>query len=167
MATATEQLNQPMQGGVTSDDKKRICFVCTGNTCRSPMAAAVANAISKAENVAVSACSAGLYAAEGVPISEHAVSALERAAIAPIKGMDYHAHTAQNLTAALVAQSDWLIPMTPTHAMELMMRYPEAVKKIVCMPRPISDPFGGDLRTYEVCLAEITDGVRTLLHGEV
>ena len=167
MATVTEQLNQPMQNGTTSDAGKRICFICTGNTCRSPMAAAIANALAKTDGLAISACSAGLYASAGAPISEHAVSALERAEIAPIDGMDYHAHTAQNLTAALVAQSDWLIPMTPTHAMELMMRYPDAVKKIVCMPRPISDPFGGDLRVYEACLSEITDGVRALLRGEV
>ena len=167
MAAVTERLIQPTRDGVQPDGSKRICFVCTGNTCRSPMAAAVANAIAKSEGLSILADSAGLYAAEGEPIAEYAVQALERVGIESIDGRDYHAHTANNLTDALVAGADWLIPMTQTHAMELILRYPDAVKKIVCMPHRIFDPYGGNLQVYEACLAEIVNGVRALLHGEV
>ena len=167
MATATEQLSRPMQDGTAHDDIKHVCFICTGNTCRSPMAAAVANALARTEKFPICARSAGLYALEGDPISEHAVLALEQADVAPIDEMDYHAHTARNLTDDVVARCDLLIAMTRTHAMELIMRYPDAAKKIVCMPRQISDPYGGNLQVYQACLAEITDGVRALLFGEV
>ena len=164
MATATEQLSRPMRDGVTSDHAKRICFVCTGNTCRSPMAAAVANALAHAEGISVRADSAGLYAVQGDPISKNAILALEKADVEPVSGMDYHTHTAENLTDEAISSLDLLIPMTRTHAMELILRYPDAVKKIVCMPRQISDPFGGDLRVYQECLAEIVDGVDGLIH---
>ena len=167
MAAATEQLSQPMRDGVASDDIKRICFVCTGNTCRSPMAAAVANALARTEGLLICAHSAGLYALDGAPISENAVLALEKANVAPIAEMNYHAHTAKNLTDEAVARCDLLIPMTRTHAMELILRYPDVAKKIVCMPRQISDPYGGNLQVYQACLAEITEGVRALLFGEV
>ena len=167
MATATEQLSRPMQDGTAHDDIKHVCFICTGNTCRSPMAAAVANAMAHAEALPICAHSAGLYALEGSPISENAVLALEAADVMPVAGMDYHAHRANSLTDDVVSRCDLLIPMTRTHAMELIMRHPDAAKKIVCMPRQISDPYGGNLQVYQACLAEITDGVRALFFGEV
>ena len=156
----------------------RVCFVCTGNTCRSPMAEAVANALAQAEladypeairsslTPRLQATSAGLYPSVGEPISRHAVEALEAAGVAAVEGRDYHAHTARALDSATVEASDRLIAMTPSHAMELLLRYPEAAQRIVCMPLPIADPFGGDLDTYAQCLAQITEGVRALLFEE-
>ena len=152
-----------------------VCFVCTGNTCRSPMAAAVANAMAEAELAqypdavrdAVSprlvAISRGLYAADGEPISENAVLALEGAGIAPSAGNDYHSHTARAVCDADVENTDLFVAVCPGHAMELLMRFPNAAQRIVCMPRAISDPWGGDLGRYATCLREITDGVRELL----
>ena len=153
----------------------RICFVCTGNTCRSPMAAAVANAMAAKALDALpeavrgsalpmlDAISRGLYAANGEPISPQAVAALEDAGVKPVAGRDYHLHTAAGLTEADANDADWLVAMSGGHVMELLMRFPQAAQKIVCMPRPISDPFGGSLEVYRTCLAEITEGVRELL----
>ena len=148
---------------------RRVCFVCTGNTCRSPMAEAVANAILKEVNatapVCVEAFSAGLYAVEGEPISPLARLALENADVAPISGHDYRTHTAHTITATEAEQFDLLIPMSRTHAMELIFRFPNAVRRIVCMPREIPDPYGGDAQVYADTLAEIEAGVRELLQG--
>lgn len=156
-------------GGKTQMQPKRVTFVCTGNTCRSPMAAAVANALIRArdgENSAWVATSAGLYAGEGDPITPHAVEALERAGVEAVKGLDYHAHTAHTVTEADAEAAELLVAVSASHAMELLFRFPEAAHKIVCMPQAISDPFGGDLAGYEACLAEITACVRALLLGE-
>ena len=149
--------------------EKNVIFVCTGNTCRSPMAAAVANALACArdgDHPALVATSAGLYALEGDPITPHAVEALERAGIKAVKGLDYHAHTAHTVTEADAEAAELLVAVSASHAMELLLRFPAAAHKIVCLPRAISDPFGGDLARYEACLAEITDGVKELLFGE-
>ena len=157
---------------------RRVCFVCTGNTCRSPMAEAVANALSaqalnaypeavrEALTPRVQAFSAGLYAENGTPISRHACLALELDGVLPVKERDYHNHTAHTITEEDAEHADLLVAMTPAHAMELMMRFPAAAKRIVLMPTAISDPFGGDLSIYRKCLSEITDGVRKLLFEE-
>lgn len=156
----------------------RVCFICTGNTCRSPMAAAVANALAEGELAAypaavrealsprLQATSRGLYAAEGEPIASNARRALEEAEFSPAPCEDYRFHTARNLTDAEAAQFDLLVAMSAGHAMELMMRHPEASSRIVCMPTPISDPYGGDLSVYRACLAEIAEGVKRLLFAE-
>ena len=145
----------------------RVCFVCTGNTCRSPMAAAVANAMAAQGALTgaptVEAMSAGLYAAEGEPIAQNAVLALEDANIVPVSGRDYHDHTAHTLTAEEAERFDLLIGLGGGHCMELLMRFPQVAQRIVGMPTPISDPYGGSLTVYRQCLEEITRGVRELL----
>ena len=141
----------------------RVCFVCTGNTCRSPMAAAVANFLAKQTERQLDAFSAGLYAFEGDPIAANAVSALENAGVVPISARDYHAHTAHTLGDEEAKTYHLLVGMGKSHVMELMMRYPALANRILCMPTPISDPFGGDLAAYEECLREITRGVEELL----
>lgn len=153
----------------TQETPRRICFVCTGNTCRSPMAAAVANAMARerdGEARSLIATSAGLYAVEGDPITPEAVAALETAGVRVVEGADYHAHTAHTVSDADAEAVDLLVAVSGSHAMELLFRFPSAAHKIVCLPQAISDPFGSDLARYEACLVEITAGVRTLLFAE-
>lgn len=169
----TQVKAEPTQQTPQDGNLLRVCFVCTGNTCRSPMAAAVANAMAQPSQAfpesvraqlspTLKAYSAGLYAGEGDPISPHAVKALECADIAPVAGLDYHTHTAHTITEQETEHYDWLVALSNSHAMELLMRFPQAARKIVRMPTPISDPYGGDLARYQACLAEIMQGVRTL-----
>lgn len=168
MSACVEEMKKEIQ---VSDKVStlRVCFVCTGNTCRSPMAAAVANALSqtvgnKNQNIrSIEAFSAGLYANEGEPVSPRAVDALEKANIKPVKGHDYHAHTAHTLTAEEAERMDWIVGLSGGHCMELLMRFPQAATKIVGMPKAIADPYGGDSTVYEMCLAQIVDGVKQLL----
>ena len=150
---------------------RRICFVCTGNTCRSPMAEAVANACifgaqSKPAEVRAEAFSRGLYAHENEPISRGALDALESAQIPVIEGHDYRKHTAHTLTEQDVASFDLLIGMTASHAMEMMMRFPQAAGRITCMPQQIADPYGGDAETYRACLEQIRACVGQMLGTE-
>ena len=148
------------------ENEIRVCFVCTGNTCRSPMAAAVANFLAKergADEKKIVAVSAGLYANDGEPISARAVEALEQAGITPIAGKDYHTHTAHTLTAEEIERIDLFVGLGGGHCMELLMRYPQAATRITAMPNPIADPYGGDGMIYAACLAQITAGVKQLL----
>ena len=171
----TEEKTVPTQVGEKLPRPLRVCFVCTGNTCRSPMAAAVANDLackpfrSLPESVrgcavpAVEAVSAGLFANVGEPISRNAVQALEQAGVLPVPEHDFHTHTARNLTQEGAAFCDLIIAMTPGHAQQLLMAMPDQLSKIRVMPEPVPDPYGGDLAAYAACLEKITDGVRKLL----
>lgn len=166
-AERTQEENRP----------RRLLFVCTGNTCRSPMAEAVARHLLEERRLALpepirdltvpefEVSSAGLYANEGDPISENAVRALEEAGIEPLPPRDYHGHRAHRLTAAEAEICDILVGMTPEHALGLMMQFPAVASRVRTMPQAIPDPFGGDLEVYRTCLAAITAGVRELLFG--
>lgn len=151
-----------------TEQRLTVCFVCTGNTCRSPMAAAVANALAQQLQAGegsprIVAFSAGLYAADGECISPRAVDALEAAGIPAVPERDYHAHRAHTLTAEEAERADLLVGMSAGHCMELLMRYPQAVSKIAGMPESIADPYGGDGAVYAECLTQIIDGVKALL----
>lgn len=175
---ATKSTVAPMCDGRETNEIKRICFVCTGNTCRSPMAAAVANAMAQKElsllpasvrDLAMpgfQAFSAGLYAHDGDPIAHQAILALEEANVQPANGLDYHTHTARNLTEKDAAGFDLLIGLTREHAMGLMIRFPHLAQRITFFPVDISDPYGGSLRVYRDCLTEIRSGIASLLFSE-
>lgn len=89
-----------------------ILFVCTGNTCRSPMAAALARAAVRARGWPVHVASAGVYAAPGAPATMEAVDAVK-----DLRGQtpDLAAHRSQPLTPELVARSDLILTMGPGH----------------------------------------------------
>ena len=141
----------------------RVLFICTGNTCRSPMAAALYNDMVRREVCTacadgVSSCaafSAGLYANEGEPISADAVTALREAHVAPISGNDYTAHRARTVTRAMIEEADEVIAISASHAMELMMRFPEHVGKIKTLAMNVADPYGRGIEAYRECLMQL------------
>lgn len=136
---------------IPQDKKLRVCFVCTGNTCRSPMAAAVLNHLAPER---FDAFSAGIMASDGDDMSAKARKALEWA------GIDAPPHSAHRLNRADVAGSDIVIGMTANHVFAMLQGFPEYASKIEAMERDVGDPYGGDLALYEQCLADITDALK-------
>lgn len=125
-----------------------ILFVCTGNTCRSPMAAALAR------KAGIDAQSAGLYALPGAP----ATSAAIRAAAAC--GADLSAHRAQAVNAELLSQAQAVYVMTAAHAQALCAAFPFVSGKTHVLEPAIPDPYGGDDDTYEHCIRQIKLALR-------
>ena len=160
----TVSLLQKEADGAVSEPR-RILFVCTGNTCRSPMAAALLNDMSCPQERCAAqgemtkprfvASSAGLYANDGAPITLEAADALQAAGVTPRPDNDYFSHRARTVSAALVSEADEIVGLTASHAMQLMLRFPEAASKIRTLPLDISDPFGGDATVYRDCLARL------------
>ena len=144
---------------------RRILFVCTGNTCRSPMAAALLNDMVRPREVCSLSSESGLYASEGAPITPAAAAALRQAGIPPLPGNDYTAHRARTVTAALMEEADEVIAISGAHAMELMMRFPHCASKITTLEADIPDPFGGSESVYRACLEQLSYCIRRRFFG--
>lgn len=135
-----------------------IVFVCTGNTCRSPMAEGLFRAMGGEEKLGVKAASAGLFAQDGMRPTPFAVDAVKEL------GADITAHHARQLTAEIVERAKYLVCMTAAHYDRLIQEYPQAEEKTyMLMKRDVSDPFGGDLHTYRRCAAQLQEGIAELI----
>ena len=138
---------------VAREDGITVCFVCTGNTCRSPMAQAAFNYLFK--DIANKAYSAGIYAHTGQPISENAILALSEMSIGKTPEFDYEKHTAVQFSPETGKLCDRIITMTPVHAMLLIQAFPEFASKISSFEREVPDPYMGDISVYKECLENI------------
>jgi len=133
-----------------------ILFVCTGNTCRSPMAEALLK--HKMENVSVQ--SAGVFAHPHVQASDHAITALKE------KGITCK-HKSQQITDELLDWTDIVLTMTLAHKQMLREQYPTYSEKYFTLKQYVQnreddsplddviDPFGGSLETYNRTLTEL------------
>jgi protein-tyrosine-phosphatase len=143
---------------------KKILFVCTGNTCRSPMAEALfLHRFGKEYEWAAS--SAGIHAGAGSPASSHAIAAMKEIDIA------LDSHGSHPLTAQLVQEADLIVTMTSNHRFELLQDFPEVGNRVFLIksfgtskvPADISDPFGGSLKIYRKIRDEIDRALSDLI----
>jgi len=141
---------------------EHICFVCTGNTCRSPMAAALLNHMGKPYNI--TAESAGISPIPGDGIAENSVKALKAAGIEPCEGNRYDLHTARLMDEETMKRASRVVCMTEGHLFALITAFPQYIEKLCVMPKPVSDPFGGSEERYRACLEEIKSGITELFH---
>ena len=137
-----------------------IIFLCTGNTCRSPMAEGLFRAHNGEEKTGLAALSAGMYTSDGLPASGNAVTA------AAELGADITSHRSRMLTPELAREAKYLVCMTGAHYDRLCELFPDCADKIfTLLPEDISDPFGGDLATYRRSAAEIDKGVQAVIES--
>lgn len=143
---------------------KMVLFVCTGNTCRSPMAEALFRH-RIGDDADWDSVSAGIYAASGEPASDHAIEALRELEV------DLTNHKSQPLTAKLVKDAELIVAMTGSHQSHILGSFPEVGNRVFLInsfgtskvPADVSDPFGGSLSTYKRTRDEIDRALSDLI----
>ncbi len=138
-------------------------FVCTGNSCRSPLAEylfrkQLAEALGVSEAEAAEAGylveSAGVAAFPGAAASDGTVNELAK------RGIDARAHQAQPTTPELLQQAERIFAMTADHREAILMRLPSAAGRVTLLDdRPIADPIGGGPEQYAACADQIERAV--------
>ena len=134
---------------------KNILFVCTGNTCRSPMAHAIFNKIADSDKFTADSC--GIFADGVSQISNNAKIILKE------NGIDFN-YTSKPVCKELLNQADIVVCMTQNHYIQFTSIFPEFSDKIFVMPEDIPDPYGGNLETYRVCYTEIYNGLLKVIN---
>jgi protein-tyrosine phosphatase len=158
---------QVLRSGVISEaNLKRLAsymvvVVCTGNTCRSPMAEMLlrkrladklGKAPDKLEDCGVLVLSAGIAAAPGGRAATEAIAIMNE------RGLDLSLHESQPLSDRLVRYADLIITMTRGHREAIVNHWPEAAPRTFVISRnrgDVADPIGGPADMYRKCAEQI------------
>ena len=137
---------------------KKFLFVCTGNTCRSPLAERFFTRLAREQGFDAAATSAGTQAAAGSPLSEGA------AAVFLKKNISIAPHRARRVDAAMLKDADAVYALESMHRDYLKRLHPEHASKIsVLSSTDIKDPVGGDALEYEACAASIEEALKIII----
>ena len=136
---------------------KNVLFLCSGNTCRSPMAEAIAKEIFSEKGMNISVSSRGLYAFNGESVSENAVLAMKELGV----GIDISDHRAIGVVRDDIDGADYIFTMTQSHKGFVESNSPHKVENLFTIGeftnhlKDIHDPFGGDINHYIACATEL------------
>ena len=132
-----------------------ILFICTGNTCRSPMAEGYLKSLGIKD---LSVSSAGIYA-NGEKVSSNSVTAMQDI------GVDISSHISRPLTLEMVEKSSKIYTMTASHKAILIQLGIDKDKLFTLDEVDIIDPFGSDISAYRKCRSQITNAIDKIFNA--
>lgn len=143
-----------------------ILFVCTGNTCRSPMAEGILKSYLREEdNILV--LSGAISTTEGMPPSENAVTAMAELDI------DISAHRSANINADVLSEADLVLTMTQAHKQAIVHYFgddfelkTQPLLEYVGIGGDVADPYGGSLEVYRNCRDQLKEAISLLYEKE-
>ena len=162
-----EELNLIREGSIPfseielSYEAPQILFVCTGNTCRSPMAEYLAKNIITEKELNFRVASAG-FVTDGMAISENSNYVLA------LNGIDASEHTSTLLNEENLRKSWLVLSMTINHKNKILQLYPASASKVYTLSEyaglssDITDPFGKDIEYYKNTFEEINEKVKII-----
>jgi len=146
---------------------RSVVFVCTGNTCRSPMAEHLYLRLSREAGLPRTAASAGVAAAGGAPLSRGAAAALTA------RGISSAPHQARRVDKSMLDSADAVYVMERSHRDSLISLFPESAAKIVVLredagllPSDVEDPVGTDAAEYQACASSIEEALKIIVLRE-
>lgn len=138
-----------------------ILFVCTGNTCRSPMAETMCIELLKTKmrrDVEVASAGTSVYLPSGA--SYNSIMAMAE------RNIDLSSHTSRPITSGSLEWADAIYCMTKGQANLVKTMYPDYQHKVFTLSQnDISDPFGGSLEEYKLCANQIFEAVKAIVEG--
>lgn len=145
----------------------RVLFVCTGNTCRSPMAKAIADHWAAHEKISWSTDSAGVSAIPGMPMAAQAIATLAA------RGISTPRHSSHLLTMQSINEFKVIYTMTEAHRRLILEKFHVHSDRVQVLraaaglkPLDIADPIGGSDTDYENCADAIEESIRAILANE-
>ncbi len=138
----------------------KLIFVCTGNTCRSPMAEAIYKNLDQEDEIQVS--SRGLVVLFSEPINPKAEVVLNK------YSLESSNHVAKGLKQQDIDDNTLILTMTESHKLNILEEFTgatvETIKGFVGEEGDVTDPYGGSLLEYEECYVELSRLVKKTMY---